>query len=145
VINRYILTINGATVRTTADVIHTLAIIHSIDQALNGILLLFGTTSTDDSAPEDTNFVPADSNVHRAVWSIAEPNAPHLQCPKSFRLCMRGPHRRERLDTLFKHLDSNAGYYTFADPMIPPTGACVLDGILAIKHKIDEYNRLVER
>ena len=29
--------------------------------------------------------------------------------------------------------------------MIPPTGACVLDGILAIKHKIDEYNRLVER
>jgi hypothetical protein len=37
------------------------------------------------------------------------------------------------------------GYGTFADPVIPPTGACVLDGILAIKHKLDEYNRLVER
>ena len=143
VIHHYLLTINGATVRTTADVIRTLASIHSIDQALNGILLLFGTPSTEDSAPEDTNFVPADGNVHRAVWSIAEPNAPHLQCPKSFRLCMRGPHRREWLDALFKHLDSNAGYGTFADPVIPPTGACALDGILAIKHKVDSWGNRV--
>jgi hypothetical protein len=145
VVDRFLLTINGATVRTVDDVMQTLASIHSIDIALNGVLLLLGKPTSVDSTPEDLNFVPTDGNTQRAVWSIATANSPHLQCPSSFRVCMRGPYRQAWLDALFKHLDSNAGYGTFADPSIPPTNACILDGILAIKHKLDEHNRLVER
>jgi hypothetical protein len=57
---------------------------------------------------------------------------------------MKGPFSDEWLTSLFKHLDSNAGYNTFAVPTIPPAGACILDCIISLKHKNDEHNRLVE-
>ena len=145
VANRFLLAINGATVRTAADVIATLKSIHSIDQALSGILLLLAQPNAVDRIPEDRSFVPVDGSSHRAVWSIAHPKSSVLACPSSFKACMKGPHRPAWLAALFKHLDSNQGYGTFAAPCIPPPGACVLDAILAIKHKTDEYNRLVER
>jgi hypothetical protein len=108
-------------------------------------MLLLGSTSDDDTTPEDANFVPADGNMQRAVWSIAHPSAPPLSCPKTFGQCMKGPFRREWLASLFKHLDSNDGYNAFAAPVVPPAGACVLDCIIALKHKTDEFNRLLER
>jgi hypothetical protein len=145
VLNRYLLAINGATVRLTNDIQTTLASLHSIEIALDGIMLLLGSTSDDDATPEDANFVPADVNMQRAVWSIAHPSAPPLSCPKTFGQCMKGPFRREWLASLFKNLDSNDGYNAFAAPVVPPAGACVLDCIIALKHKTDEFNRLVER
>jgi hypothetical protein len=84
VINRYLLAINGATVCSPADVTATLASLHSLDVALHGIIILFGSPKPEGSTPEDLNFVPADDNSQRAVWSIAHSTMPNLQCPKSF-------------------------------------------------------------
>jgi hypothetical protein len=52
------------------------------------------------------------------VWSIAHPSTANLQCPKSFGQCMKGHFWDEWHASLFKHLDSNAGYNT-VDEFLP--------------------------
>ena len=49
------------------------------------------------------------------------------------------------MDALFKHLDKNASYGTLGLPIIPQVGKTILDPIMALKHKLDEFNRLEER
>ena len=58
---------------------------------------------------------------------------------------MKGPYKKEWLMSLFKHLDKNATYGTLGLPVKPLVGKTVLDPVLAIKHKLDEFNRLEER
>jgi hypothetical protein len=68
VLKYYLLVINRATVCSSDDVKTTLASLHSLEGALDGIsIFLLGTPSPEDSTPEDLNFVPADGNSQQAV------------------------------------------------------------------------------
>jgi hypothetical protein len=128
------------------EIATTLTSIHVRDIAgLDGITLLLGTaSSTEKQAPEDGNLLPPDGTMNRLVWSI-QPDSTPLICEKSWKTAMRGPFRGDWLAGLYKHLDSCAGYMTYDDPCKPPPGATVLDAIVAVSHKTDEFNRLVER
>ena len=58
---------------------------------------------------------------------------------------MCGPYKKEWRSALYKHLDKNAVYGTFGLLVIPTVGKTVLDPIMAIKHKLDEFNCLEDR
>lgn len=95
--NKFLLTINGSTVRTHLDVERCLAGLHAVEFGLKGITLLMGTPSANDHAPEDTTLLPLDGNIQQPVWSIASPSLPPLQCPSRFYVALKGPFQQEWL------------------------------------------------
>jgi hypothetical protein len=107
------------------------------------------TASGSDSLSTSVVVVAAiaafDTACFRIVGSIAGSNDAYLVTPKHWSSAMKSPFKREWLDGLFKHLNGCLQYGTYSLPMIPPSDVIVLPSVLAIRNKLDSFNRLAER
>ena len=79
------------------------------------------------------------------VSSISPPQNEYLSTPRNWAQAVKSQYREEWLQGLFKHLNSCLNYGTYGLPQRPPKGVTILDTVLALRNKLDEYNRLDER
>ena len=99
--------------------------------------------------PADIEFSPHSPNMIQE-WILSISSDDNLKCPihgggGGGGVAMKRPHKKEWIEALFKHLDSNNEYGSFGIPQIPPPDVTVLNLVLALKHKLDKFAHLIER